>query len=287
MAIPYKVPESFNYIAAFLTLRCKFGCGYCINRFGDVASREELSTQGWVDGLTRLITRPDLPVTLQGGEPTMHPGCWSIANALYNKGIPVDILTNGDFDIAEFEHTVPPEVFKREAKYASIRFSFHPAVHDAHALATKVFLLKEMGYNVGIWGVEHPESVNANVLMRVICRTYGIDFRTKEFLGWYKGKWYGEMKYPNACRDTGKQKQVLCRTSELLISPSGHIHKCHSDLYAGINPVGHILDKEIKGVGKWERCKRYGLCNPCDIKVKTNRFQEYGHTSVDIKGRLR
>ncbi len=285
MTKPFKVPESFNYIAAFLTLRCKFGCHYCINRHGDMASREELSTTGWVEGLSRLITRQDLPVTLQGGEPTMHPGVWQIATALHLRGIPVDILTNGDFDIEEFTRVVDPSIFKREAKYASIRFSFHPAVHDAHALATKVFLLHEAGYSVGIWGVEHPVNRDSNTLMKVICRTYGVDFRVKEFLGWYNGTWYGNMKYPNACDKHEKSKQVLCRTTELLISPSGHIHRCHSDLYAGINPIGHILDEEIKGVGKWDKCSRYGLCNPCDVKVKTNRFQEFGHTSVEIKGR--
>ncbi|MBI5232727.1 MAG: radical SAM protein, partial [Deltaproteobacteria bacterium] len=30
-------------------------------------------------------------------------------------------------------------------------------------------------------------------------------------------------------------------------------------------------------------CHVFGHCNPCDIKVKTNRFQQWGHTSVEIK----
>jgi len=30
-------------------------------------------------------------------------------------------------------------------------------------------------------------------------------------------------------------------------------------------------------------CDALGLCNPCDINVKTNRFQQFGHTSVDIR----
>jgi hypothetical protein len=29
-------------------------------------------------------------------------------------------------------------------------------------------------------------------------------------------------------------------------------------------------------------CYNFGDCNPCDVKIKTNRFQEYGHTSVEI-----
>ncbi|MFH1772635.1 MAG: hypothetical protein ABH872_07460 [Candidatus Omnitrophota bacterium] len=30
-------------------------------------------------------------------------------------------------------------------------------------------------------------------------------------------------------------------------------------------------------------CREFGYCNPCDIKVKTNRFLEAGHTAVDIR----
>ena len=36
--------------------------------------------------------------------------------------------------------------------------------------------------------------------------------------------------------------------------------------------------------GKFRPCEVYGHCNPCDIKVKTNRFQVFGHTSVEIRG---
>jgi len=35
-------------------------------------------------------------------------------------------------------------------------------------------------------------------------------------------------------------------------------------------------------IDEYRDCKFYGDCNPCDIKVKTNRFQQSGHTSVDI-----
>ncbi|MBU4342850.1 MAG: hypothetical protein KKG21_02450, partial [Candidatus Omnitrophica bacterium] len=30
-------------------------------------------------------------------------------------------------------------------------------------------------------------------------------------------------------------------------------------------------------------CDWFGHCNPCDIKIKTNRRQVYGWTSVEIK----
>lgn len=288
MLKPYKIPDHFNYIGVFLTLRCNFACNYCINDYGQLMRGiDELSTAGWIEGLERIITRPDLPLTLQGGEPTLHPGCWDIANALWRMDKPLDILTNGAFDVREFITKVNPEVFKREAKYASIRFSFHPSMHDAHALASKVWWLQNEGYNVGIWGLAHPMLKNQNRLMKKICANLNLDFRMKEFLGQYKGNWYGTMRYKGACKlDMEEQEfegEVMCRTTELLINPAGYIFKCHSDLYANRYPIGHILDEELKDVGEWRGCPNYGECNPCDIKVKTNRFQEYGHTSVEIK----
>ena len=35
----FKVPSNFNYVAAFLTLRCYYVCSYCINKHGSFKSR--------------------------------------------------------------------------------------------------------------------------------------------------------------------------------------------------------------------------------------------------------
>ena len=47
--------------------------------------------------------------------------------------------------------------------------------------------------------------------------------------------------------------------------------------------IGHILDESFVIEDIFRPCRAFGLCNPCDIKVKTNRFQQYGHTSVEIE----
>jgi len=112
-------------------------------------------------------------------------------------------------------------------------------------------------------------------------RGEGIDFRTKEFLGWYEGKLYGRYKYPEACGGEVK-RSVRCRTTELLIGPDGGIYRCHHDLYVQGVPVGHLLDADFQMTGEYRACDCYGQCNPCDVKVKTNRLQQEGHTSVMI-----
>lgn len=283
MMTSLKIPRRLNYIGVFLTLRCNLKCSYCINHFGVKTSHKEMTGAQWVKGLSRIISREDVPITLQGGEPTLHPDCWEIARTIKSCGNNVDILTNGEFDINQLAYNVPVDTFNRKAKYASMRFSYHPEQMSPTSLVSKVAILLHMRYNVGIWGLDHPEHTMANDTMKVLCQKQGIDFRLKEFLGWYDGKWYGDMKYKDACNNAKMKDEVQCRTTELLISPSGYIYRCHSDLYAGVAPIGHILDENLPKLGEWRKCVGYGSCNPCDIKVKTDRFQIFGHTSVEIK----
>lgn len=279
---PIKLPPNYNYMGVFLTLRCNLTCDYCINRHGEFDQGVEMDTDDWIKGLSRIETSQGLPITLQGGEPTTHPGFYEIVDALYKQNKHLDLLTNGLFDVREFCQYIGPDVFKREAKYASLRFSFHEMT-NATALAMKVWLMQNNGYEVGIWGLKHPNLQLENMVIKHICKWLNIDFRLKEFLGYDGGQLYGTYKYPDAC--TGHElPQVMCKPTELLINPSGHIFRCHADLYANRNFIGHILDKEIKWPD-FEPCEYYGHCNPCDTKIKYNRFQEHGHSSVTIKGK--
>ena len=266
------LPAHYNYIGVFLTLRCGLGCSYCLNRYDKFFKQNEMAVPYWLKGLSRIKTREDLPLTLQGGEPTMYEGFYDISQILHQRGKHLDLLTNGMFDIDDFRK-LPANVFKRKAKYASIRFSFHKDT-DPYVLAMKAWYMQNKGYQVGIWGLGESEENNK---MAKICRQLNIDFRLKEFLAENSGTY----KYPEAHLKKFKKK-VSCKPSEFLISPSGYIHRCHADLYAGRNPIGHILDKKIEFQGFFP-CSHYGHCNPCDIKLKTNRFQEGGHCSVEIK----
>ena len=74
-----------------------------------------------------------------------------------------------------------------------------------------------------------------------------------------------------------------CKTSELIVGPNGGVYRCHSDLYESRTPVAFVTDDGFDIEEIHRPCFVFGHCNPCDIKVKTNRFQEFGHTSVDIQ----
>lgn len=235
----------------------------------------------WVAGINRLNLPPDLPVTLQGGEPTVHKDFYEIVAGIKPE-LNIDLLTNLEFDIDEFMARVAPGRMKRDAPYASIRVSYHRGQSDLQKLLAKASRLARSHYSVGIWAVDHPEYHLETLEAQREAWCMGLDFRLKEFLGPWEGKVHGTMRYDHAV-DAHDLRYCECRTTELLVSPSGHIHRCHSDLYANRIPIGHILSDHNPLIGQNLPCAVYGRCNSCDIKVKTNRFQESGHSSVAIR----
>ena len=277
-----ELPARYNYMAAFLTLKCNLRCSFCINLFGGSPGEGRfLSGREWLRGLNRIAARPDFPLTLQGGEPSLHPDFYEIIGGL-RPDLNIDILTNLRFDVREFMRKVPPDRVKRDAPYASIRVSYHPERMDLDEIRKKCLLLLDSGYSVGIWAIEHPAQLDEVRHARDACLEAGIDFRLKEFLGVHNGELFGTYFYPGAvARKPGPP--VRCRTTELLIGPSGHIHRCHSDLYEDRLRLGHISDRDLEIADTHRACHAFGFCNPCDVKIKTDRFQHYGHTSVEIQ----
>jgi sulfatase maturation enzyme AslB (radical SAM superfamily) len=230
-----------------------------------------MGAEDWIKGLNRLRTR-DIPITFSGGEPTLHPKFFDIMNEVRK---PMDLLTNGEFSVTRFMKRFSPDKFKREAPYASIRFSYHPEQMKIMELLGSVIRLQEEGYSVGVWAVGNTIK---NRLVQLLARFMGIDFRIKELLD----KKHGHYKYPEAVN--GYPKQCRCKPSELLIAPDGRLFRCHFELYHGLNSYGHILDNNIKLPTDFAPCENMGLCSPCDVKIKNSRHQVWGHCSVEING---
>jgi organic radical activating enzyme len=275
------VPERYNYIAAFLTLRCNLNCSYCINNNSGVSrKRLELDAEQWVNGLNRLAMRKDLPITIEGGEPTLHSGFYNILEKVKH---PVDLLTNLQFDVEEFISKVDPNwLNKRDIpSYKTIRISFHPEGMNLEDTIKKAVKLQDAGFDIGIFSLNLPEAIEDNMKMAEIARQNQIYFFIKDFLGWRNGKLFGHYRYPEAL--DGNLKKAECRIKELLISPAGKIYRCHRDLYHEEMPIGDILEENFEIKDIFRTCSNYGTCNPCDIKLKTNRFLKMGSCSVEIK----
>jgi hypothetical protein len=287
---PIKPERHHNYVAFFLTMNCNLHCSYCINLHGDGSrlrrtSRYHMDIDDWIRAADRLELRKDLPLTLQGGEPTLYKGFYRFVNEV-KEDIKIDLLTNMTFDVDEFIRQVPLWRFQREAPYASIRVSYHPGQNMIEDLIRKTFRLQEAGFRIGIYGILYPDKELRKYILEAEekCRALGIDFRTKEFLGIWKGRLYGTYRYEGAVSGDTRYR-CRCRTTEIIVDPAGYIYRCHSDLYSGRNPISHILDDDFteEEINRFRDCHNYGNCNPCDVKVKTNRFQQFGHTSVEIR----
>jgi hypothetical protein len=275
-----------NYVAFFLTFACNLNCAYCINCHGQSRPiQKSMEPEEWIKAANRLVLRDDLPLTLQGGEPTLYKGFYKLVNEV-REDIQMDLMTNMMFEVKEFIKNVPLWRFSREAPYAPIRVSYHPGQNNIDDLIRKTVTMQDAGFRVGLYGIEHPENeIREHILdAQERCLKLGIDFRTKEFLGCYKGRYYGTIKYDD-CVAAKTLKHCDCKTTEILIDPSGYAYRCHSDLYKGRNPIGHISEPGFteESIEIFRACDFYGACNPCDVKVKTNRFQIFGHTSVEIQ----
>lgn len=278
------LPEWYNYFEAYLTLRCNLGCSYCINeRSGQaVRGRDEMKAEQWAEGLNR-IDFGSTPLTIGGGEPTLFDGFYDLLDSLRPE-IPVDLLSNLTFDLDEFLERTRPERFNRCTlpAYKAIRVSYHVEKMDPAELLNKVVRLQDAGYNIGIFGLNHPDYIIANMRMAEMACDKRVFFFVKDFLGEYKGHLFGHFNYPDAL-GRGIPENVQCRTHEILIAPGGGIYRCHRDLYLAENPVGRITDPDLALTTEFRDCSHFGFCNPCDVKLKTNRYLQMGHCAVEIK----
>ncbi|HLT22211.1 MAG TPA: hypothetical protein VKZ84_02170 [Bacteriovoracaceae bacterium] len=277
------IPSTYRYVGVFLTLSCNLSCSYCINHLvGLKQGRKLLNGEDWSRALSRLeFSGPKLPLSLQGGEPTIHKNFYEIVNGI-PETFELDLLTNIQFDPKVFAEKISVSKFNRDAPYAAIRVSYHPETMDFMETKNKVKELMELGFRVGLYTVAHPDALEEIERIKSICSAEGIDFRTKEFLGVHEGKRYGHYRWDDACF-VNERKNCLCKTTELLIDPFGDVYRCHHDLYNKISPVGNLLDEDFEIQDIYRECAFFGNCNPCDVKVKNNYLQEFGHTSVDIK----
>ncbi len=277
-----KLPKSYTYAEAYLTLRCNLNCSYCINNVSDVKrKRKELNVEEWVGALNK-INFGEVPLTLGGGEPTIHKGFFKILEKL-NPNIKIDLLTNLQFDVDEFIDKVDVNRFNKikNPAYRSIRASYHIESMDPNELVLKVKKLQDNGFSIGIFGLNHPKNLEENMQMSELTRKEQIYFFVKDFLGEYENNIFGHFRYPDAIK--GKKKNCECKINEFLIAPDGDVYRCHRDLYHNENPTENILNPNFEIKDIFRSCNEYGGCNPCDVKEKANRFLKAGNCSVEIK----
>ena len=294
-------PKSYNYLSAFLTFRCNLDCSFCVNRYSSNNFKRntfnEISGKEWVEALNKFNLPKEVPVSLVGGEPSTHPDFIYIINNI-NPESGIDLVTNlwwNKDKLNKFIQEVSPEKMDNHAPFQSIRVSYHPEqMGEGEKIIENTLALKEADFDIGIECIMYPSPFQLEALerMAIKCQMVNIPFRPKSFIGMYeevddfdrpfsiRHGFYS--KYPDAVF-TQETLERMCKTSNLLISPNGSVHRCQRDLLLMENSVGNILDSDFQIQDKFRPCNNYGQCHPCDVKVKTNNKQELGTTLVEIK----
>lgn len=281
------IPKNYDYVGVYLTDKCHLSCPYCITQhhrssFGKHRI-EYLKPEEWVTGLNRLELPKDVPITLQGGEPFLYKGIWKILERVHHK---IDILTAFPKFLNK-EHFIKLDTLRwnrRIAPYPTIRVSYHKGQNNFKKLIERIADLQDI-LSIGLYYLDHPDAVDEIEKVKEYAKKYKVELRKKEFLGKWNNKMYGDILYKDAAKGERLGVKVLCKNTVVPIAPDGSIYRCHSDMYFNRRELtlGTILDRETSFPKYHLGCMNYGLCSECDVKVKTNHYQQYGYTSVDIK----
>ena len=283
------VPHDYDYVGVYLTDKCFLKCPYCLTSHhgSTFIGRKDavyLGAKDWVKGLNRLELPKDVPISLQGGEPFLFHDIWEILESLEHK---IDIMTALP-PFLKREHFLRLKTLawnQRPAPYPTIRVSYHKGQNDFKELVDRIADLNDI-LSIGLYYLTHPSNSKEEIKeMKLYAKHRGVEFRAKDFLGFYEGKMYGKLKYPGSSEGKRKGVAVLCRNTVVPIAPDGRIYLCHSDLYfnRADRALGHILDEDFDFPIGHLPCPNFGLCSECDVKIKTNHLQQYGYTSIDVR----
>jgi MoaA/NifB/PqqE/SkfB family radical SAM enzyme len=273
-----RLDERIEYVELYYTMQCNLRCSYCIN--GAVDRRRYAVDPGILAHAINGIEFGNIPLTIGGGEPTIGAGFDSFISALKPE-IKIDLLTNGTWKPEQILSIPVKRFTDKGSTYKSIRISYHVG-QEKEKLVSNAEILSNCGYRVGIFGIAHPENLRENMEMADLCSKAGVFFFVKEFLGEYLGDWYGRYKYPEG--KDGILKTCECRSSEVLIDPCGDIFRCHSDLYGATNAQGNIVFYKGDSIGyDFRECTKFGICNPCDLKIKISPDLKRSRCSVEVR----
>ncbi len=112
-----------------LTLACNLDCAHCGSRAGKVR-RGELSLDACLDVAAQLANLGCELVTLSGGEPTLRKGWDRIARALVDRGLYVNMVTNGVYADDETACSVAARAVSAGLCNVAVSLDGPEAVHD-------------------------------------------------------------------------------------------------------------------------------------------------------------
>ncbi|MGE3353443.1 MAG: radical SAM protein [Planctomycetota bacterium] len=296
-SFPLPTPHPHQWVA-YLTARCNYACDYCMQKPGLVPGQrrkpwgryQELAGRQWVDALNAFPVRPEAPLILTGGEPSLHKDFAFVASRL--EGYRLDLTSNLTFDI----DAVAREMRARGKTFYSSFHTYHPKFADPQRWVDQAERLRDSGM------VEHPvfsmvqlerfphfrddEHDRNQGHVTELAERRGLLYQFNEFRGTHLGAPY----------DRQQRARIECTSAWVNFDPEGNIHNCVYHLTERRHAFGNVtrIDacRAMPAMGTFFSCGDFGWCDPCHENSGHGAFRDvhgtvFGRTSDDAGVYLR
>lgn len=276
---PLPTPEIHVWVA-YLTARCNFACDYCIQKPRMIPGQrrkpwgryQELTGRQWVDALNAFPVRPEHPLILTGGEPSLHKDFAFIASRL--EGYELDMTSNLTFDI----DAVAAEMRAHGKQFATSFHTYHPKflapekwleqaerLRDSGLVKAPVFSMVNLQRFPHFRDDEHDRNIGKLV---ELADRRGLVYQFNEFRGTHMGEAFNrDHKY-----------RIDCTSAWVNIDPEGHVYNCQYHLTERKNSFGNVTAiaqcKPLPKMGEFFACSDFGWCDPCHENSGHGAFRD-------------
>ena len=266
----------------YLTARCNYACDYCIQKPGMQPGQkrkpwgryDELTGRQWVDALNGFPERPNNPLILTGGEPSLHKDFYFIASHL--DGYALDLTSNLTFDIDRLAR----EMNARGVRFATSFHTFHPKfglpeqfleqaerLRDSGVVEEPVFSMVNLSKFPHFRDQEHDRNVAA---FAELAERRGLVYQFNEFRGTHMG----------APFDRVAKRDIECTSAWVNIAPDGEVFNCQYHLTERRNSFCNVTDiaagRRLPDFGTFFSCSDFGYCDPCHENSGHGAFRDAG-----------
>lgn len=276
---PLPTPEIHVWVA-YLTARCNYACDYCIQKPQMIPGQrrkpwgryQELTGAQWVEALNAFPVRPEHPLILTGGEPSLHKDFAFVASRL--EGYQLDLTSNLTFDI----DAVAREMRAHGKRFVTSFHTYHPKfarpeqwlaqaerLRDSGLVEKPTFSMVNLRRFPHFRDDEHDR--NLQQLVELADRR-GLLYQFNEFRGTHLGEAFNrDHKY-----------QIDCTSAWVNIDPEGNVFNCQYHLTERQRAFGNITQiaacRPLPKMGEFFACSDFGYCDPCHENSGHGAFRD-------------